>query len=314
MPPSVSVVIPLHNKAPHIHRAVGSVLAQTARDFELIVVDDASTDRGGDIVRSFGDGRVRLVHRTVRGPGGHAARNRGIEEARADLIAFLDADDEWKPRFLETALSLRDRYPEAGAYATAYEVHEPDGSSRVPHPRGIPGGDWEGPIPNYFQAAMGSSPVWTSAVAVPRRVLDEVGRFPDGEERGGDLDTWLRIALRRPIAYSSIVAAIYHRDATARIDIVGYSTHEFRLVRTALAALEANSVPPGLKEDVQEYISQFQLNTAAGKVLAGDCAAARRILSACRTSHSAHRKLWWLLWSFAPRGWPRRLWALRNGL
>lgn len=314
MGPSATVVIPLYNKAPHIRRAIDSVMAQSMPDFELIVVDDASTDGGGGIVSAVRDERARLVRRAVRGVGGHAARNLGINEASTDFIAFLDADDEWKPQFLETIFAMRRRFPAAGAYATAYEIREPDGSARIPRPPGIPSRAWEGHLPNYFKAAIGSSPVWTSAVVIPRQVLDEVGRFPEGEERGGDLDTWLRIALRYPIAYSSAVAAVYHRDATARIDTIGYSTREFRLVKTALDALEADSAPAGLKDDIQEYISQFQINAAAGKVLAGDCAAARRILAECRTSRFAHRKLWWLLWSFAPSGWPRRLSDLRGAL
>ena len=95
----VSVIIPLYNKEPYVRRALSSIRAQTFEDFEVIVVDDGSTDEGARAVESFDDARVRLVHQQNAGPG--AARNRGIAEARGELLAFLDADDEWTPTYLE---------------------------------------------------------------------------------------------------------------------------------------------------------------------------------------------------------------------
>src|SRR4051812_21303164 len=100
----ISVVIPLYNKAFHVARAIQSVLNQSYQDFEIIVVNDASSDGGEKIVQSFHDPRIRLLQRTIPGPGGHAARNAGIKDTTTSLIAFLDADDEYKPLFLETVL------------------------------------------------------------------------------------------------------------------------------------------------------------------------------------------------------------------
>jgi glycosyltransferase involved in cell wall biosynthesis len=103
----VTVVIPLFNKAPYVGRAIDSILAQTWRELEVIVVDDGSTDDGPAVVAGYADPRLRLVSQPNRGPG--AARNLGIRESRSPLVSFLDADDEWLPTFLESALrSLRD--------------------------------------------------------------------------------------------------------------------------------------------------------------------------------------------------------------
>ncbi|NIA10441.1 MAG: glycosyltransferase, partial [Nitrospiraceae bacterium] len=134
--PKVSAVIPLYNKAPYIQRALRSVLAQIFQDFEIIVIDDGSTDDGAQIVKSIPDKRIRLIQQENAGVS--AARNRGIKEAKGDLIAFLDADDAWKSEFLETILRLKKKFPEAGAYATAYEMVFPSGKIVVPKFKAIP--------------------------------------------------------------------------------------------------------------------------------------------------------------------------------
>jgi glycosyltransferase involved in cell wall biosynthesis len=118
----VSVIIPLFNKAPYIQRALDSVRAQTFVDFEVIVVDDGSTDDGGSLATAYSDSRIRTIAQKNAGPG--AARNRGIAEARGEYLAFLDADDEWMPGFLATSLALLTKYgPEVTAISSGYLQH-----------------------------------------------------------------------------------------------------------------------------------------------------------------------------------------------
>jgi glycosyltransferase involved in cell wall biosynthesis len=245
--PVVSVVIPLYNKELHIARAVQSVLNQTHGDLELIVVDDGSTDGGAQAVEAVRDQRVRLIRQANGGVS--AARNCGIAEARADLVAFLDADDEWLPEHLATAIKLAERFPECGAFAAAFEVVDARLHRRTPRFMGIPEPPWEGIIPSYFR----SSPVWTSAVVVPRRVFDAVGLFPVGVARGEDLDMWVRIALRFPIAYTTQVGAIYRRDAAKRLSELGLASGrsdlETGLFKTLEDALESGALPLGATSD-----------------------------------------------------------------
>jgi len=125
--PAIAVVIPLYNKLNYIKRALDSVLAQTVRDFEIIVINDGSTDGSQRVVERCADPRVRLLHQ--KNGGVSAARNRGIAAARAELVAFLDADDEWLPEHLAAVQRMHRRFPNCGAYATARRIMEPDGRS-----------------------------------------------------------------------------------------------------------------------------------------------------------------------------------------
>ena len=142
--PRVSVVIPLYNKAESVLAAVGSVLRQSSADFELIVVDDGSTDAGPSAVAGSDDRRIRLVAQANAGPG--AARNRGLGEAIGEYVAFLDADDEWEPGFLELAVDALDRHPECGAWVSGRAVGR-ERQSQGPRNRrmGLTGGAWRLP-------------------------------------------------------------------------------------------------------------------------------------------------------------------------
>src|SRR6056297_1231579 len=119
-----SVVIPLYNKEPHVARCIRSVLTQTHQDFEILIVNDASTDNSVGEVNKFEDTRIRLVHREEPGPGGYAARNLGIKLAQSEYIAFLDADDEWLPDHLLNMKNIIHKYPVASIWGSGWELVE----------------------------------------------------------------------------------------------------------------------------------------------------------------------------------------------
>lgn len=118
--PIISVIIPLYNKESTINRAIESILGQGVRDIEIIIVDDGSTDESVARVASLADDRILLIRQANSGPG--AARNAGASRARADILAFLDADDEWLPGFLETDLTALSAHADAVAYASSYDT------------------------------------------------------------------------------------------------------------------------------------------------------------------------------------------------
>jgi glycosyltransferase involved in cell wall biosynthesis len=119
--PAVSVVVPVYNKQRTVRRALRSVLAQTFQDFELVVVDDGSTDGSLGQVEGL-DSRIQIVRQANFGPG--VARNRGVEGTTAPLVAFLDADDAWRPGYLAAANKALTEHPEAAGFAAAYDAGE----------------------------------------------------------------------------------------------------------------------------------------------------------------------------------------------
>ena len=214
-----SVIIPLYNKAPYILKALESVLAQTYADYELIIIDDGSTDGSAEIVEAIlQDPASRLIasspHRLIRqaNSGVSAARNNGVAQAYGDYIAFLDADDWWEPTYLEHMAQLIEDYPEAGLYASNYIYYKP-GKTHVAI-NNIPTGYINYPKAYYEGGAM---PVWTGAAIMPRAVFDEMGGFPVGIKLGEDFLLWAKTALYYPVAFLNEALACYNNDVPVNL-------------------------------------------------------------------------------------------------
>lgn len=204
----ISIIIPLYNKETSIATALRGVLAQTYQDFEVVVVDDGSTDEGAAIVEQCADPRVRLIRQENGGVS--AARNRGIAEARGEHIAFLDADDEWMPEFLEEIAALQVEFPQCRAQATAYVNHNGEEYNPIVLNR-LPFKGEHGVLTNYFEVASFSHPpVCSICVCINRDLLQEIGGFPLGIKSGEDLLTWARVAVKTQWAYSLKPYAVYN--------------------------------------------------------------------------------------------------------
>lgn len=217
-----SVIMPLYNKAPYVRKAVESVVDQTFADWELIVVDDCSTDGSAAIVEQIVDPRIRIIRLEENGGVG-SARNRGVAESTAPFVCFLDADDWWEPTFLEEMAALIERHPNAGIYGTGYYIVK-NGKKRVA-PIGIDEGFTEGEI-NYCQvyAKTLCMPLTSISVCIPHRVFDEAGGFPVGITLGEDFLLWLRIALKHKTVLLNKPLSNYNQD----VDITFRGTHNKR--------------------------------------------------------------------------------------
>jgi len=208
----ISVIIPSYNAAPVICRAIDSVLAQTYSDYEIIVVDDGSTDNTAEIIKKYGD-KVRYLYQNSAGAG--VARNTGIAAAKREWIAFLDADDQWLPDKLRLQTELLARNPELQWCATNYT--QTDGVRSAPSisPSAIKtvlaGRDY---IENYFvEATKDRCRIWTTTVVVHNSVFSKIGGFDPQFLRGQDTDMWWRIAHLYPqIGYIAEPTAIAYFD------------------------------------------------------------------------------------------------------
>jgi glycosyltransferase involved in cell wall biosynthesis len=215
--PTVSIVVPLYNKARWFRRALDSISRQTFEDFEAIVVDDGSTDGSAAIARAHSDGRFRVISQTNQGPG--AARNRGVAESSAEFVAFLDADDEWMPEYLAHALSLfADAQPAASAATTGYvEGIDSLSSEQMWRDRGLRNGlqtvNAHTAPPMFVHMLAFMSPCTTVA---RRSTLQRWGGFYESDHcsYGEDAFLWLKVLLNEPVVFDLAPLVRIHRDAS----------------------------------------------------------------------------------------------------
>ncbi len=260
--PLISVVIPLYNGAGYIGRSMQSVLGQTYTDFELIVVDDGSTDDGLAVVRTFADARVRLIQQENAGVS--AARNRGIAEAQGSYVAFLDADDEWEPQFLEAIVHLSATYPTAGMWATGYRRVFPAGPS-VEFTVAESRDRLTLQIDDYFRRLPGGSIVHTSAVAIPVSVFRKLGGFREGCHSGEDQEMWARIALHYPIGYDTRILSRFHQTGRQQKPRFRNSPTRDPLLTTLQMALNtAPKGPPVDQADIRK-LARYRLHLCLWK-------------------------------------------------
>lgn len=259
--PDVTVVIPLYNKGKYIVKSIQSVLNQTIQNFELIIVNDGSTDNSLEEATSFQDERIQIINQNNSGVS--VARNNGISSATADVVAFLDADDEWMPDFLETILHLNHEYPEAGVYGTGYAVFSSDECIRE--------NIWKPEIgnriiPSYFNDSVDAGfPIFiTSSYAAKKEVLVQVGGYKTVFRAGQDHDLFGRLALYSKVAYSPQVASKYNAGAENNVDVVKYVL-EVPLEQYLLK----NSIDENTVDDLPLYLDFWRVKTGGRNIYSG---------------------------------------------
>jgi glycosyltransferase involved in cell wall biosynthesis len=253
-----SIIIPLYNKSEYIEKCLHSVINQTFQDFEVIVVNDGSTDDGVEKVkkiisqstrseaesftddkRSGGQRAQGTEHRaqskynlasktnslqikllTQPNSGVSTARNNGVKAAKFNYIAFLDADDWWEPTYLEEMRNLIEEFPEAGLYGSGYYLNK-NGRKRIAKIGVEPG--FEKGIINYCRvyAKTLCMPLWTGAVVIPRKVFESENGFRPELKLGEDFDLWLRTASRYPVILLNKPLACYNQDIELNTRAVG---------------------------------------------------------------------------------------------
>jgi glycosyltransferase involved in cell wall biosynthesis len=204
-----SIIIPLYNKENTIKKTIESVLNQTFSEFEIIIINDGSTDNSLENVNQIFNNRIQII--TTENRGVSQARNLGIKNSNFPYISFLDADDFWKNNHLKTLNQLIIDFPNAGLFATKYKFIYNNKKQIIPYFIDI-SNDFRGLVPNFFKSSSIYRIAWTSCVCVPKKVLDTIGVFDENITLGAgeDSDLWTRIAVKYPIAFDSKITAIYN--------------------------------------------------------------------------------------------------------
>jgi len=296
--PIVSVIICLYNKVIEIGRAIDSVIAQSISDFELIIVDGGSTDGSLDVVTSYNDSRICLIHQKSKGAA--AGRNEGILVTKTDFITFLDADDTWCPDFLSTVLHLRKNFPDAGAYGTSGYVCI-NGYYQEANHYGVPDTRWEGYLPSYFKSmALGDPLVSVSAVAIPKAVFDKIGVFKTCRWFE-DIELFGRIAYYYPIAYSTYIGSVYYLSSSNKVtDGKPEILEKHPLIEFFESRPEEELKQYKYYDDLLLYREKLYLTLAGMHIFAEDGARVRDNLSHVHDSVFRILKIQYLMISYLP--------------
>jgi glycosyltransferase involved in cell wall biosynthesis len=250
--PKLSVIIPTYNNDRYIQRAISSLLEQSFKDFEIIIVDDGSTDDTRDIVKAYGDS-IRYIYQENKGLAG--ARNTGIDVSNGELLAFLDADDWFAKKNLETKVSFLEKNPDAvwvysdWQFVDAQGNHLDRGSTRFKFA--------DKKVDGYVFAELLYNRNFISpcAVVIKKSVLEEVGCFDPQVVCQEDWDLWLRLSLRYPCNYiDEALVYVFDRPHSLSKDFTKWAygnafivdklenliPHDFERRKQALARLQAD--------------------------------------------------------------------------
>lgn len=234
--PKVSVVIPAFNAAPYLDAAVGSVLAQTFRDVEILVIDDGSTDDTPAVMGRYGS-PVRYVRQVNSGVS--VARNRGLELAQGRYVAFLDGDDTWAPRKLERQMPLLDGSHGTKASYTAFIISGDD-----LRPAGVRRSGRRSHVLEDL-LTLGNVVGTPSSVACDRSLFDEVGGFDPALSQCADWDMWIRLGTVTDFLYIDEPLVTYRQHGS------NMSRNPELLERDSLLVLEKGLALPQVPERVR---------------------------------------------------------------
>lgn len=249
MKPFITVVIPLYNKQNYVGKTLESVLNQSFTNFEVVLINDCSTDNSFAVVAAFDDSRIRLLSHS-KNQGLSATRNTGIKNATSKYIAFLDADDLWKPDYLKEIYQLMTSFPDAHLFATNYEEIIDDKITILPA-NGAEKLLKNGLISNYFEKSLQQPLYCPSSFCVKKEVFEKIGFYNEKITYGEDVDFNIRANLVYKLVYSTCALTQYHTVSENQITQSNFSSKKI----TDFDYYEKNNTNLSLKKfiDFQRY-------------------------------------------------------------
>lgn len=287
-----SIVIPLYNKEKFILTAIRSVLDQTYQKFEIVVVDDGSTDQGAELIAAIADPRIRIIKQANGGVS--RARNRGINEARGELIFFLDADDWYGKKYLETMVLMAQRYPFDTFFAANFKAvyaYRPEEWDAPTTNTTLPTFDL---VTNFYERRYRRGPfICTNSVAVWRKDLIQMQPcFPVGESLGEDQDLWFRLVDQLQLAYCPLQLVAYRYDVTGGL----CSSNKLQRVPPAFERLEQRAEQGVMQKKDCRYalLITADTRTQVARYLLSTGQRANAIREIIKAYRSCGKKSWWL--------------------
>ncbi|MCK4441816.1 MAG: glycosyltransferase family 2 protein [Sulfurovaceae bacterium] len=251
-----SVIIPLYNKEKYIKRALDSVLNQTFSNFEIIVVDDGSSDKSCEIVESITDDRINLIHK--KNGGVSSARNRGIKEAKGEYIAFLDADDEWLPNKLQKQYILHKNNPELVWSCSGYMlVSKKRRDKKIVFSKSKI-------LPDAIEAIVNGLKICTITVVIKKEVFQNSRLlFNEKAITSEDRELWYKLASLYPsLGYIQDVLSIYNREVNNSLTYTTLKdkTFDFLTIKERID-YELNNISEDRREKFIRYLDEFNRRT-----------------------------------------------------
>jgi glycosyltransferase involved in cell wall biosynthesis len=207
----ISIIIPLYNKEKHIKETLNSVLNQSFKNFEVIIIDDHSADNSRNIVNEIKDNRITIYTNPKKGVS--SARNYGINLSKNKYVALLDADDIWDLNYLSEIITLINEYPLAGAYCSGWAYFDDD--KNVTFPFNNFAFNFKDYISNYFEKAIENSIITSSSVIMDKSIFKKTKGFDENLEIGEDIDLWIRLALITKICYINKCLVLYRKNSSS---------------------------------------------------------------------------------------------------
>lgn len=213
--PKFSVIIPLYNKESNVLKTLESIFKQSYSDFEIIVVNDGSTDNSYNIVSKIDHPKIKLYNR--KNYGVSETRNFAMQQAKGQYFAFIDADDLWKSNHLNTLDKLITKYPNCGLYATNYMFDYGNFKVKTKFPTLPYNDNWDGIIKDYFSESILFRIAWTSSVVIPKNTFINLGGFNSSINHGEDVEYWSKVALNYQVAFSKKITSFYMLNCRDRL-------------------------------------------------------------------------------------------------